>query len=84
MWRGWLDFVRAKGGCRGHELDWDADGADAPEGGYDVQTRVRAEAAAREMIERIRAQWLPNLEPFEDDDDEGEVDQREWPGREAE
>ena len=84
MWRGWLNFVHEKGGCCGRELDWDAAEAVAAEGGYDVQARVRAEADAREMIERIRAQYLPNLEPFGEAEGGEETDPREWPGREAE
>ena len=94
MWRGWLDFVREKGGCRGRELHWDAGEGGAAEGGYDAQTRTRAEAEAREMIERIRAQYLPNLAPFdegEDSDSDSDsdsnsdwADPREWPAREAE
>lgn len=81
MWRGWLDFVREKGGCCGRELDW---GVNETFGeGYDVQTRTRAEGEAREMIERMRAQHLSNLEPFEEDEDGSELDPREYPGREA-
>ncbi|KIP01837.1 hypothetical protein PHLGIDRAFT_112706 [Phlebiopsis gigantea 11061_1 CR5-6] len=88
MWRGWLNFVREKGGCCGRELDWDAAEAITAAGGYDVERRVRAEADAQEMIERIRAQYLPNLAPFVEDGGESEegsdADPREWPGREAE
>ena len=81
MWRGWLNFVHEKGGCRGRELDWDA-AEPLADGGYDEQTRGRATAKVREMIERIKAQSLSNMEPF-DDDDNSEEDPREYTGREA-
>lgn len=83
MWREWLNFVHQKGGWRGKELDWDPD-EPLVDGGYDESTRSEAEAKAQEMIQRIRAQYLHNYEPSEDDDESGsEQDPQEYPGRDA-
>ncbi|GJE86466.1 RNA helicase [Phanerochaete sordida] len=84
MWREWLNFVHQKGGWRGKELNWNPTDPVA-DGGYDERTRTEAEARAQEMIQRMRAQYLHNYEPLEeqDDDDEGAVDPQEYAGREA-
>lgn len=72
--------MQQKGGCRGKEFNWDATEPLA-DGGYDQQTRTQAEADVQEMIQRLRAQSLSNMEPFLDDD--SDEDPREYPGREA-
>lgn len=83
MWREWLNFVHQKGGCRGKELDWDPTDP-VNEDAYDAETRTKAEAEAHEMIQRMRAQYLHNYEPpEEEDEEESERDPREFPGREV-
>jgi helicase MOV-10 len=84
MWREWLNFVHEKGGWRGREINWNPEDP-LVAGGYDEGIRTQAEADAREMIQRIRAQYLHNFEPFdeEDDDDDDGQDVREYPGRDV-
>ncbi|KIP11927.1 hypothetical protein PHLGIDRAFT_124574 [Phlebiopsis gigantea 11061_1 CR5-6] len=62
LWQGWLTLVHEKGGCRGHEPDWNAMKPAAAEGGSSVAAREKGDA--QDMIERIRAQLFPNLAPL--------------------
>ena len=74
--------MHEKGGWRGKEINWDSSEPLADRG-YDEQTRAKAEGEAREMIERIKAQTLSNMEPFSYNDDDSDEDPREYAGREA-
>lgn len=63
LWRDYLNTVHAGGGWRGRPIPWDPTEPVNPEGGYDVDLRIRALDTADALAERLLAG---------DDDVEGE------------
>lgn len=79
MWRAWLNFVRTNRGWHGVQLKWSAEDSLAGES-YAAEVRQKAEAEAREMIQRLQS-CITNDFPLPEDEegsDDG-VDTREYP-----
>lgn len=61
LWRAYLNNVHAGGGWRGHQIPWDPLAPVNPDGGYDVDLRLRALDDADMLAQRL---WVD--EPGED------------------
>jgi len=53
LWREYLNSVHAGGGWRGRPIPWDPEELVDPDGGYDVDLRLRALDAADALAERL-------------------------------
>ncbi len=53
LWRDYLNTVHAGGGWRGRPIPWDPEEPVDPEGGYDVELRVRALDTADALADRL-------------------------------
>ena len=65
LWREYLNTVHAGGGWRGQPIPWDPSEPVNPEGGYDVDLRMRALETADALAERLEALDLDG-DDFED------------------
>ena len=53
LWRDYLNSVHTGGGWRGQPIPWDPEEPVNPEGGYDVDLRIRALNTADDLAERL-------------------------------
>ncbi|KAJ6469382.1 P-loop containing nucleoside triphosphate hydrolase protein [Mycena sanguinolenta] len=80
LWRAFLNYVYLGGGWTGGEISWDPHSPVSEAGGYDVITRVAAEADMNAFTRRMEALTIAGVDAVDGDDDTN-VD-RPW--REAE
>ena len=53
LWRDYLNTVHAGGGWRGRPIPWDPNEPVNPDGGYDIDLRVRARDTADALEQRL-------------------------------
>jgi helicase MOV-10 len=53
LWRAYLNTVHAGGGWRGRPIPWEPEDPVNPDGGYDVDLRIRALSTSNALAERL-------------------------------